>query len=326
MYSEKDLCEYLREEIFPQLSPPPYGDIKIYRLASNKPVYLFAEKERDLTVMGKSFQSRGVSLDEAWLAANTEYTNLKLGREKYGMCDDSYEIISPLGEKKELSALLVTRKASGHLLDHYISRAIYEKRQEKLFQKLSYLAQFFARLHANSRTGKQVSTLMAGLYLDKLLKPLRGRLLSMSEIRNIEHRAAYWWNKIEICKQDVEVTVHGDATPTNFFFQQEKVTGIDLESMKQADRCWDLGFIAAELKHHFWWRSGDRWAAEPFIGHFLWEYAVKTDNAQSFYTITGKLPLYMALGLIRMARNKWLSENYRKALVEEAKLCLEYGQ
>jgi hypothetical protein len=96
--------------------------------------------------------------------------------------------------------------------------------------------------------------------------------------------------------------------------------------MRYADRCWDLGFIAAELKHHFLWRTGNKWDSEPFIGHFLWEYASSSSDIRFFYIITDKLPLYMALGLLRIARNKWLNEEYRKTLVEEARLCLKSGQ
>ena len=95
--------------------------------------------------------------------------------------------------------------------------------------------------------------------------------------------------------------------------------------MKSADRCWDLGFIAAELKHHFIWRMDDKWAAEPFIGHFLWQYATNCKDSQFFYTLTRKIPLYMALGLLRIARNSWLDDQHRRNLISEAELCLKYG-
>ena len=94
--------------------------------------------------------------------------------------------------------------------------------------------------------------------------------------------------------------------------------------MKWADRCWDLGFITAELKHHFMWRAGNGSKAEPFIGHFLWEYGVAFGDTGMFYSITRKLPLYMAIGLLRISRNTWLNDNYRYKLIGEAKLCLKY--
>ena len=142
----------------------------------------------------------------------------------------------------------------------------------------------------------------------------------------MEMHAAHWWDRIDTFAEDREVIVHGDATPTNFLFDGERVTAIDLEMMKWADRCWDLGFVAAELKHHFAWRMGDAWAAEFFIGHFLREYAANYGaDTRFFCTITQKLPLFMALGLLRIARNQWLDEPYRKNLLMEAEQCLKYG-
>jgi hypothetical protein len=263
MQAEKALLQYLNEEIFPQLCPPPYGEVEIRRLASNKPVFLFVEKKKNLLTVGKSFKRDNIPLDEAWSSAEKEYTNLKLMRDKFGMDRDSYEIVDPLGEKKELGALLVTRNVSGHLLEHYIARAIYDQRQSKLYQKLGYLAKFFFKLHDNTRTAIPVSLAPAQEYLDRLLSSLRKGVLGHYESGKLEKQAVQWWNQPDTSRQDTQVIVHGDATPTNFFLRFEEVVGIDLERMRYADRCWDLGFITAELKHHFWWRTGDKWAAEP---------------------------------------------------------------
>ena len=325
MSRQKTLYKYLAKEIFPQLAPPPYGDIEIIPLQSTKPVYLFLEKGRGLSAIGKSFEYGQVPPEHAWSSAQREFSNLKLAREKFGMGDTHYQIIAPLGENKELSALVVTRKAGGNLLDHYIARAIYDQRRQKLFDKLGCLAKFFARLHGNTRTSQAVSSSTPQRYLDRLLASLEESPLDRHSREAIDNHAAGWWQKKEVFSQDSEVLVHGDATPTNFFLHHEKVVGIDVERMRYADRCWDLGFLAAELKHHFMWRTGDGWAAEPFIGHFLWEYALSSYGSGFFHTITRKLPLYMALGLLRIGRNRWLDANYRKILFEEAKRCLEFG-
>jgi aminoglycoside phosphotransferase len=325
MYIEAAICDYLREEIFPQLAPPPYGEIEITRLGERKPVCLFFERERNVMVVGKLFKHGVVSLEEAWLEADTEYVNLTLLREKLGMHGQPDSVVAPLGENKELYALLVTERAPGQMLDHYIARAILELRYEELFQTLNYLARFFVKLHKNGETERPVSPDLAQAYLDSLLDILSEGPIDASERVAFEKYAARWWNKKEIFASDVETVVHGDATSTNFLLEDGNVTAIDLEKMKWSDRCWDLGFIAAELKHHFMWRTGDRWAAEPFIGHFLWQYAVEYGDAQFFYIITRKLPLYMALGLLRIARNLYLGDSYREGLVLEAKECLKYG-
>jgi len=319
------LGEYMRQAIFPQLAPPPFGEIEIRSLSQQKPVYLFLEKTRNIMVVGKLFKHGPVTLEQAWPSAEKEYFNLNLLRNRFGMNNDSWHVVAPLGKNKKLSALLVTEKAPGKVLDYYIAKAIYEHKSQQLFDKLSSLALFFVKLHRNSESGRRVSPALPKSYLDKLLDSLSKWPSSPLERYDIEDYAARWWDKDSIFTNDTEVIVHGDATTTNFLFNHNEVTGIDLEKMKWADRCWDLGFLAAELKHHFMWRMGDKWAAEPYIGHFLWQYAVNYRDSQFFYNITSKIPLYMALGLLRIARNSWLDETHRKNLISEAKQCLEYG-
>jgi len=93
--------------------------------------------------------------------------------------------------------------------------------------------------------------------------------------------------------------------------------------MKHADRAFDLGRIAGELQHYFLQANRNKAAAEPFIGHFLWEYACHfPDRGRAFHSITGRLPFQMALTLLRIARNAWVSAGHRGRLVEEAKIIL----
>ena len=125
--------------------------------------------------------------------------------------------------------------------------------------------------------------------------------------------------------QDREVLVHGDATPSNFFFGDgPHVISFDLERVRRTDRLFDLGRITAELKHFLLRMTGSPAAAEPFIGHFLWEYSRPfPDREQTFRAITGRLPFYMGMNLIRIARNNYLDRNYRRRLIEIAASCLE---
>jgi len=322
---EAAVCKYLKEEIFPQLASPPYGEIEVSELSYKKPVYLFLEREKNIVVVGKCFKVESILLEDAWLEAAKEYLNLKLLRERFGMSGSTDYVVAPLGRSKELSALLVTEKAPGRTLDYYIARAIHEQQRNELFDKLSHLARFLVKLHQISETNRIVPPDLPQAYMEKLLDHLRKELLSPSEGAAIEQYSSRWWEEESIFVTDREVIVHGDATPTNFLFDGNMVVGIDLEEMKWADRCWDLGFVAAELKHHFMWRMGDSWAAEPFIGHFLWEYAVNYGDTHFFSIITRKIPLYMTMGLLRIARNNWLREHYRANLIEEAKQCLRYG-
>lgn len=325
---ESSICEYLKGEIFPKLAPPPYGEIRVRRLSRQKPVFLFWESRQHVAVVGKSFKYGSIPLDEAWENAEREYYNLTLLRTEFGMKDDSYRVAAPLGKNKQLSATLVMEKVPGRALDHYIAVAAHRRWHEPLFQKLSGLARFFSKLHYNSQNDHPVSSAAAGQYLGKLLDSLGRGPLGDFQRDAIEHYSSMWWQMSEVLTADREVLVHGDATPTNFLFQRNMVSGIDFERMRWGDRCWDLGFLAAELKHHFMWRTGNGWAAEPFIGHFLWEYFIdqrKRGVMQSFHDITKRIPLYMALGLLRIARNDWLDLPHRRNLLREAKRCLKYG-
>ena len=123
---------------------------------------------------------------------------------------------------------------------------------------------------------------------------------------------------------DQQVLVHGDATPANFLMGGGlQVTAIDLERMKRADRVFDVGRIAGELQHFYLQATGSRAAAEPFIGHFLWEYCCHfPDRDRAFRSITGRVPFQMGLTLLRIARNDWVSGPHRQRLIQEAKIIL----
>ena len=325
MNVETATCKYLKEEIFPQFVPPPYGSIEITTLGTQKPVCLFLERKRNIMVVGKFFRYGVISLEEASFEAEKEYANLKLLREILGKMADGDNVVAPLGENNDLSALLVTERAPGLTLDFFLTQAIFEQQHIQLFEILSHLARFLVKLHEACKTGRPLTNTFPKLYLGNLLKSLREGPLDVSLETSIEKHALHWWDIEAIYSSDNETIVHGDATTTNFLFEEGNVTAIDLENMSWADRCWDLGFIAAELKHNFMWRSGDARVAEPFIGHFLWEYASYYGDANFFYVITRKIPLYMAIGLLRIARNLYLDESYRKNLILEAKRCLKYG-
>ncbi|MBN2809632.1 MAG: aminoglycoside phosphotransferase family protein, partial [Deltaproteobacteria bacterium] len=117
---------------------------------------------------------------------------------------------------------------------------------------------------------------------------------------------------------------HGDATPENFMAGGGlSIVAFDLERCHRDDRVFDVGRIAGELKHFFLMATGNKYAAEPFIGHFLWEYACHfPDRNRAFGSITGRVPFYMGLTLLRIAHNNWVSPAYRRCLIDEAKACL----
>jgi Ser/Thr protein kinase RdoA (MazF antagonist) len=324
---DNNLEKYLKNDIFPQVASPPYGVIESTRLSRASPVYAYRDIQSQARVVGKYFGDATVTPDKAWQRAETEFNNLKFLREAGGIRGDACNIVAPLGKNKENAALLVIEFTSGADLDHYIGKAISENRSDELFHKLTMLAGFFARLHSVGGGDKQVTPAEPAERVNRIVQQLIRTTLKdrPSEVGEIRSLTDEWWNRKHVF-DDRAVIIHGDATTTNFIFQRDRVTGIDLEDMRRADRTWDLGFIAAELKHHFMWRAGDGWRAEQFIGHFLWEYGKACNDTGIFYRINSKLPLFMAIDLLRIARNDWLSQDYRLKLVKEAKQCLKFRQ
>jgi hypothetical protein len=60
-----------------------------------------------------------------------------------------------------------------------------------------------------------------------------------------------------------------------------------------------------------------------FIGHFLWEYSCHfPDRDAAFASITARVPYYMGLNLLRIARNDYISDHYGAKLVVQAKKLL----
>ena len=101
------------------------------------------------------------------------------------------------------------------------------------------------------------------------------------------------------------------------------VIAFDLERARRADRVFDAGRVAGELKHFFLRATGNKYASEPFIGHFLREYASHfPDRDRAFAAICTRVPFYLGTTLLRIARNGYLDRDYRRLLIREAELAL----
>jgi hypothetical protein len=70
-------------------------------------------------------------------------------------------------------------------------------------------------------------------------------------------------------------------------------------------------------------RPGGRHRADPFIGHFLWEYSCHFPDRQwMFESVKARAPYYMALNLLRIARNDYIDRDYGDRLVRQARRLL----
>ena len=319
------LHHFLKYEIQPQLRGfSRRVRYRVFQLTGSNDVYLYEEKYSGQKVIGKFFLSRTErNIDIATRKFQREYHHLSLMR-NYGFTASPHYIARPLGRNDDLNKLLVIEYCYGEQLDSIIQRAIHRREDALLFSKLTALAYFLASFHNRTANCYRVDFNETCFYFDRLIDRLRWvNLVGQGDADEL-----YWlrdrWKEQSKMWSDFQVLVHGDATPDNFLFGDGmSVISFDLERLHRADRLFDVGRLAGELQHFFMNISGNKYAAERFIGHFLWEYACHfPDRKAAFRAISARIPFYMGITLLRIARNDYLVWNYRKRLAHEAKLCL----
>lgn len=317
---------YLRYDVQPQINGSQ-GRVsyRVFLLNGSNDVYLYEDRYSGAKVVGKFFHSphRGGDAGRAAARLTREYDNLRMMR-GYGLTGYPHHVARPLGRNYSLNALLVTEACEGELLGDVIHEVANNGDEGRLFHKLTALAYFLSAFHNRSANGAGVDFHQDCAYMDTLIK----RLLEIHAVDWNEAQELYWlrdrWRSQPRMWEDQQVFVHGDATPENFMLGGGlSVVTFDLERLKRADRVFDTGRIAGELKHFFMRATGDRHAANPFIGHFLWEYSCHfPDRESAFRSVTGRTPFHMGVTLLRIARNGWVDHDYRRRLINEAKECL----
>jgi aminoglycoside phosphotransferase (APT) family kinase protein len=319
---------YLRYDILPLLptgSPACAPGFRVFQLPASSHVYRYEERHTHVRLIGKFFGGvPGVGEETAFRRMEAEFNNLNHLR-SIGFSGYPHYAARPLGRNGGLDKVLVEEFCHGTPLADFITRAIRKNEREVLFQKLTALGYFLATLHNRTAIDPTVDFSQGCSYFEHLMQQLRvsGRIRE-GEILEF-HRLKGRWRDEACMWEDRQVLVHGDVTPTNVLFGEGLwVIVIDVERMKLADRVFDLGRVVGELQHYFLQQTGDKWLAEPFIGHFLWEYACHfPDRDHAFAAITRRVPFYVAITLMRIARNAWINHKYSRRLLEEARKTLE---
>lgn len=300
------------------------ADFRVFELVASNAVYAYEDRRSGARVVGKFFgPTFGWDRHRAAGRAEREYWNLETLR-GYGLVGCPHHVIRPLGINRDLDCLLVQEHYQGETLSQAIDGALHGGNSAHLFWRLKALGYFLATQHNRTANGEGVDFEADCRYLDHLV----GELERQRRIDGRDAEEFRWlrdqWRAQPAMWQDQQVWLHGDATPANFLFGGGlDVAAIDLERMKRGDRVFDVGRIAGELLQAFLNTTGDKTRAEPFIGHFLWEYACHfPDRDRAFRSITERTPYYMGLTLLRIARNGWVSSAYGHTLIKQAKHLL----
>ncbi len=307
------VCPYVEDPIFHVDSMTSFG------------VYKYTEEKTRVAAIGKFFRLDDPK-PEKISRIKGEFENLQKIR-AYGFDSFPNYVVRPISKEETIGLALLEEYIYGKDLDYYLRKAIYDRDDVSLKKRLSDLASFLYDLHKKTGSEETVELNPISLYYEKVLSKLcKQGIISLSERRGFFKLVDKWLIKTSLQKGN-KVIVHGDATPTNFIFtQRHDVVAIDLERMKNADLVFDISMICGEIKHAYFWRTGNPYQAEPFIRHFFESYSSHfMDEDKAFDEITLRNPFYMAMTELRIARNGYLDLNYRKRLVHEAHKCLECG-
>jgi aminoglycoside phosphotransferase (APT) family kinase protein len=296
---------------------------RVFRLSGSNEVYAYEEKFSGAKVICKFYGPRfGWDRDKAAWMARQEYEGLSTLR-RYDLIGSPHHVIRPLGFSRDINGMLAVEYYPGEEFSHAIARATHHQDDAHLYWRLKALAYFLATQHDRTANGTAVDFDPDCRYFDTVA----GRLKKAHRIGQTDIDELSWlrdrWRDRPRMWQDQQVWLHGDATPANFLFGRGiDVAAIDLERMKRGDRMFDVGRVAGELQHAFM-NVGDRHRADPFIEHFLWEYSSHfSDRQRTFESITTRVPYYMALNLLRIARNDYIGQDYGEKLVTQAKKLL----
>lgn len=319
---EDPMYGYLQDHIAPQQGfSLPDARYRVFRFDDSRNVYLYEEIHQRIRIVGKFFKSSDPG--HARKTGETEFNNLLFLRD-LGFFTPPHSVVKPYGFNPAIDNLLALEHIEADTLSAILNNVVQFGNRNRLFRKLSALAHFLARMHNRMAGDWTVNFDESYHYMGQLLHSLIKKWGLPAERSEELWFLRESWRSRSCMWEDRGVLVHGDATPSNFLFGKGRnVMAIDLERMKWADRVFDLGRLCGELKHFFYRSTGNPFAAEPFIGHFLWEYCCHfPDRENAFRSITRRVPFYMGITFLRIARNSWIDPDYRWRLVHEAKNML----
>jgi aminoglycoside phosphotransferase (APT) family kinase protein len=317
------LYSYMVKDVMPKVKLEVKNPtFHVSRLFGSNLVYRYQEHASRVSLIGKFY----TPADMKGPKLIGEYHNLRKAR-ALGLAGLPNRVVRPLASEKSLGLGLMEEYVEGRDLDHYIRRAAFEGRHDRLKGRLSDLAFFLSEFHKRTASDFPVSPAHPSEYFDRILMKLAKKGLVDEHLKKVFIKLKDAWMERDYMGEDRRVLVHGDATPTNFIFPEgQGCIAIDLERMRPGDRMMDVGMVCGELKHSFLWRTGNKYISERHIGHFLREYAGRFKRQEKVYkSIMLRNPFYMALTELRIARNSWLDREHRRKLVTEARECLSWG-
>jgi Phosphotransferase enzyme family len=298
--------------------------LRMERLRASRPVFRFFLPGDGIGLVGKFFHDQ-VPTTSPDRSLMQEYRNY-LAAPDLGLTAAGC-IPRLLGQVPGARLGVLLEGIPGPDLDHYLRAAAQGRNLETCLQKVSELAKLLAFFHARPLPLLPVSLEPALDYFRKLQEQLGVQGLLSPEDEDMLSEEGRAWEARFGDYTDRQVLLHGDATPTNFLFPEGRAVAVDLERLRPGDRLFDLSWVAGELRHAWGWRGRDFWESEGTIECFFRSYLTALPaDADLTRRIFALNPFYMALAELRIARNSYLTFEYRRSLVAEALSCLSFGR
>lgn len=290
----------------------PSSSWRVARLSQS--AYLYQEGSTDWSLVAKYYSVKKGSSAEIY--AHRELDIIKRIRLK-GMETGDFRAIDPFDVWR---GVLFLRYEDGLTLEDMI--AVRRSRPGKLIPALKSAAGLFVKLHENNIHSDIEPE------FESRLEYFRGIVANLTKYGILQEdpvvssgleRAIDDWSSYKPMRKFTPVTIHGDATTTNFVYPWAGgVVAIDWERSKVADPASDLGRLMAEISHSVNQHGGSVAEAQPFVEYVYDAYTegMRDENlSPSFFERTR---FYQALSTLRIARNGWVSKLDRMALVAQA--------
>jgi len=246
--------------------------------------------------------------DGAWAMEN-EYKILKKVYEQ-GFAGAGYGVTTPLGSNPELYAALATEYVSGSSLAILMQRSIGRgKNLDRITESLGKAGVILKKIHETMPRSKRISMLREAARLSE------ETLLGFTD-ENLRKRISNAIQRVRSSREIATlgaVTVHGDANPSNFIVKRSNVYAIDFETLEAGrSPLLDLGYMIADVKHHFKLYGGSAAGARKAVNAFARAYA--GDDAKRILHLARP---YVGCGLLRIS--KFINDHgsHRKWLLRE---------
>lgn len=322
-HTKAKLYEYLKKPSARKaMGISPDSDIHLKKMSRTNEVFLVTDRKSHKQFVLKSFCIKGISHSKLEKRLDKEFRRLQYVRQ-IGVGGDRYRVVRTLGRSDD-GLFLIEEYIEGNTLSYYMKRSLLHHDHDMLYKKLTLLAGFLSRLHRMTALSQRVDAENIKKELRKHVREARRTgALDSEQTRRAENLIGGWCSS-SVITGAYRSLVHGDVTPANLIYRNDHLYVIDMERSGYNDPAYDLGMIAGELFHYAMLYTSNPYHVDGFIGHLYWMYAGNfSDQYGKFLSMTKRNPLYMANSLLRIARNEYLTIDYKKRLGYYAIECLK---